>query len=345
MIPLTFTFLTLKWIDEQTKTTSNSTGVYHTLTLGLQAAGILMAIVTSPGIDPRVMNEDAIGASIVLLRHHLTQTVLPAVNDTGHLYLTAVSKHNKKNNKSSNSSSPAPPPSAKKRRRSSSANDHSSGSSSTSANLHLQNGLQHVYRNLIAPTLPWTILLLERMEALVLKNTSTGTSSTSTASASVLDDPQVLGLAAGAWTVLQLDAPHAMEYFCWRTHLPALQGAALVVLTALFQHHTHLRPMLLQDVFPVLLTASSFAPKLSTSSSRRSSGRHSTASTISIRPSSILVPRPLEELTLSLTPSSSNNGTIQVTTALLLSLVQSVVQRPQYQHSSQDPEHQDAQQQ
>jgi cohesin loading factor subunit SCC2 len=58
------------------------------LRLGLEAASILLFIVTSPGVELRVVSEDAIDSSFTLLRHHLSKNVIPALNNSGHLLAT-----------------------------------------------------------------------------------------------------------------------------------------------------------------------------------------------------------------------------------------------------------------
>jgi len=52
------------------------------LALGLEAAGILVRISLTPGIDRRVINEDALEGCISLMRHHLKNHLLPALNQS-----------------------------------------------------------------------------------------------------------------------------------------------------------------------------------------------------------------------------------------------------------------------
>ncbi len=108
------------------------------LTLGLEAASILLFIVNSPGIDRSVINEDAIAACIVLFRHHLSKNVLPALNQVGHLAAT----------------SKTPSTSAKKRRRSSAGD--------------VGRDMKKVYRPMYK-TIGLFVQILERLETLVQK--------------------------------------------------------------------------------------------------------------------------------------------------------------------------------
>ena len=110
----------------------------HSLRLGLEAAAILLFIITSPGIDGRVVNEDAIEASIVLFRHHLAKNILPAMNQTGHITSASIQEVT---------------PSKKRRR------------SSTSGGEAI---LKKVYKQVFS-TVGFTVLVMERLDTLVQK--------------------------------------------------------------------------------------------------------------------------------------------------------------------------------
>ena len=55
------------------------------LSMGLEAAAVLLFIMNSPGVDRTVISEDAIEASVVLFRHHLSKNLLPSLNQVGHI--------------------------------------------------------------------------------------------------------------------------------------------------------------------------------------------------------------------------------------------------------------------
>jgi cohesin loading factor subunit SCC2 len=141
-----------------------------TLKLGLEAAGALLFIITSPGIDQRVVNEDAIEASIVLFRHNIANNILPALNNIGHMIVGATAD-------------PSNPPSAKKRRR----------SSSGSGEAAIIREMKKIYKQILS-TVGLTVVVMERLESLVQKIP--------------LDDQQVLNLSSGALMSLELD-PYA----------------------------------------------------------------------------------------------------------------------------------------
>ncbi len=68
---------------------------------GLEAANILLAIMASPGIDRRAVEDDAIEACVNLIKNHLQKHLMPALSNTGHLgmSLAAASKEEEDNDK------------------------------------------------------------------------------------------------------------------------------------------------------------------------------------------------------------------------------------------------------
>ena len=139
-----------------------------TLRQGLEAASAILFIMTSPGIDGRIISEDAIAASIVLLRHNLSKNILPALNGTGHM--TAAEVKNDSTN---------PPLSAKKRRR-----------SGSNAEPTLSRDMKKVNREVLT-TVGVTVVLMERFETLIQKVQ--------------LDDQHILTLSSGVMICLEMD--------------------------------------------------------------------------------------------------------------------------------------------
>jgi cohesin loading factor subunit SCC2 len=133
----------------------------------LEAAAILLCIVASPGIDRRVVNEDAIAASIVLMKNNLTHNILPAINNTGHIL--ASLKENKQH-------------SSKKRRRSSNGN-----SGTDAATIR---DMRKCYR-IVMPTITGTVLLMERLTLLIQRIP--------------LDDQHLFTCFSGALASMELD--------------------------------------------------------------------------------------------------------------------------------------------
>ena len=75
--------------------------------MGLEAASILLFIMTSPGIDRRVVNEEAIDACNVLFRNHLAKNILPSINNVGHIVNKAAENTPSKKRRRSSTGSEA----------------------------------------------------------------------------------------------------------------------------------------------------------------------------------------------------------------------------------------------
>jgi hypothetical protein len=58
----------------------------------LDASSLILAIASSPGVDLRAVNEDAIGAAIALARKHLVNNLLPSLQQNAHLALLVKGK-------------------------------------------------------------------------------------------------------------------------------------------------------------------------------------------------------------------------------------------------------------
>ena len=127
---------------------------------------------TSPGIDRRVINEDAVAACVVLMKHALSDNIIPAINNTGHI-LAGL-----KDNKNSHMSSPP----TKKRRRSSAAD--------AGVDPAFVAEMRRCY-GLVTPAIAGTVLLMERLSVL-LERVS-------------LDDRHLYTCNAGALKCLELD--------------------------------------------------------------------------------------------------------------------------------------------
>ncbi|KAI2491980.1 HEAT repeat associated with sister chromatid cohesion [Fragilaria crotonensis] len=105
----------LKGASNFQATASVGPGVLRYLILrnGLESANILLAIMSTPDMDRRLVSEDCIESCILLLRYHLTKNVTPMLTNTGHLPMLEHSKHSTSNETTT--------PTPKKRRRSSGA--------------------------------------------------------------------------------------------------------------------------------------------------------------------------------------------------------------------------------
>lgn len=185
------------------------------LRLGLEAATILLFIVTSPGIELRLVSEDAIKASFTLLRNHLSKNIIPALNNTGHL-LALQEAEEKKGVTSAR----------KKRRRSSSE-------ATGGDNALMVRELKKVYKY-IAGTMQLQLDLMERVETAV--------------QTIFMDDQQVLTLTSSAMKALEIEAPQTTQNAANR-----LQHATIGLVTTVFRKFPMHRYSIVEDLIPLML--------------------------------------------------------------------------------------------
>ena len=188
-----------------------------TLSNGLEAARTILYIMTSYGIDRRVVKEDAIVASIVLMRHNIAKNILPAINDCGHI-TTGMSK-------SQLQFSPVP---TKKRRRRSSVGDGSSDSDTTLRDM------KKCYKS-VFKLIGYTVLLMERIDTLIQRTP--------------LDDQHIMTCSAGALVSLELDpSTDAAVQLSHQLHV-----ATISLVTSIFRMYSKLRTLIVEDLFALML--------------------------------------------------------------------------------------------
>lgn len=185
------------------------------LRLGLEAASILLFIVTSPGIELRLVSEDAIKASFTLLRNHLSKNIIPALNNTGHL-LAQQEAEEKKGVTSAR----------KKRRRSSS---EATGGN----NAAMVRELKKLYKY-IGGTVQLQLDLMERVETAV--------------QTIFMDDQQVLTLTSSALKALEIEAAPSTQSAANR-----LQHATIALVTTIFRKFPMHRYSIVEDLIPLML--------------------------------------------------------------------------------------------
>jgi cohesin loading factor subunit SCC2 len=191
------------------------------MNIGLEAAAILLFIMTSPCIDRQVVNEDAIVASMVLMKHSLGKNILPAVNATGHIVAAAATATTAEERLAATPEAPN-----KKRRRS-----RASLSTSEAATMK---DMKKVYISLIMPAIGYTVALMERLEALI--------------ETIPLDENHLMTCSAAAMHALELDPSTA-----YTTKACHLQVAMVNVVTAIFRKYPKVRGMIIEDLFPLML--------------------------------------------------------------------------------------------
>jgi cohesin loading factor subunit SCC2 len=247
---------------------------------------ILLAIMTSPGIDRRVVKEDAIVACFILMRHNLAKNVLPAINNCGHI-LAGMSK-------SQLHASPIP---TKKRRR------RSSVGAGVGSDVATIKDMGKCYKLMIFQTIGNTVLLMERLDALIQKVP--------------LDDQHLMTCSAGALVSLELDP--STDAAVSLTH--QLHIATIGIVTSIFRNYNKLRQMIVEDLFALML--------------KMPSGKKGMR-TYPVQCSSILYPEGAWELSRSLSsgdnssPSSSSSSKIQPISVAIINLVHASVTRPSF---------------
>lgn len=184
--------------------------------MGLEAASILLFIITSPGIDRRVVNEDAIEASIVLFRSNLNKNMLPSINNVGHIIAASTTTASK---------STTSTPSAKRRRRSSAGG----GNDAT-----VVRDMKKIYKYILT-TVGLTVLVMERLDVLVQKVP--------------LDDQQILNMSSGTLLSLELDPTTEATVAAAKQ----LHVASISIATSISRKYSNHRQIMLEDIFPVML--------------------------------------------------------------------------------------------
>jgi len=138
---------------------------------GLEAASILLSIMTAPGVDRRIISEDSIEACIALTRQHLSKNIIPAIGHTGHITAQSDSEPTSKKQKKS------PKKSENKEQR-------------------LMRNLKQVYKHILASS-DLFLRLVERIDGLV--------------QSVPLEDRMILTLATAGLSVFAVEPPSAAQ--------------------------------------------------------------------------------------------------------------------------------------
>ena len=231
-----------------------------------------------------MVSDDAIRGVITLMRLHLSRHLIPALNQSGNFSSEVLKKKD----------SIGSPPASKRRR----VSDVSEG-----AFLHTRDA-KKVYKY-ITSTIGEQLTIMERIEDLLLMLP--------------LDDQQVLMLTSGVLPVFEIDSTissssNAKESFQARQ----LQTTSISVLTAAFRKYPMHRDIVLEDLFPIMLSLPTGKRSLRTFPVRYSSSPSSTLQVMNT------------EIVGSLLSNGMEPHCIQMITALILSLIHSCVLRPSY---------------
>jgi cohesin loading factor subunit SCC2 len=174
---------------------------------------------TSLGIDRRVINEEAMEATITLLRHNMAENIVPALNNSGHIVVSRTQ-----------GGGAGLSASAKTRRQSSVVADGGGGGGEAA----LIKQMKATYPSVLKTVGP-TVLVMERLETLVQRVP--------------LDDQQVFTVSSGAMLSLELE-PTTGDAIKM-TH--NLHVASIGILTSIFRMYNKHRTSLVDDLFPIML--------------------------------------------------------------------------------------------
>jgi len=192
------------------------------LLCGLESANILLAIMASPGIDRRAVEDDTIEACVNLIKNHIQKHVAPALSNTGHLGMRSTNAHVSSNNgEDEGSLSPKA-----KRTKTVSPNRGA-----------VAKGLKAVYTPILS-TVGTFGTILERAEAFITTNE--------------MDDRLLFTLSAAALSSLTIDVSPIV-----RADVGSLasivQVSAMDLIAAIFGRYPRHRSIIVEDLFPLML--------------------------------------------------------------------------------------------
>ena len=205
-------------------------GGYHRLQIllcGLESANILLAIMASPGIDRRAVEDDTIEACVNLIKNHLQKNVTPALSNTGHLGMPSPSTASSSNNNSDSGEDGDDSVSPKRKRAKTVSPNRGTVAKS----------LKAVYTPILS-TIGTFGTILERSEAFI--------------NANEMDDRLLFTLSSAALSSLTIDASTIV-----RADVGSLtsivQVSAMDLIAAIFGRYPRHRSIIIEDLFPLML--------------------------------------------------------------------------------------------
>ena len=196
------------------------------LLCGLEAAGVLLAIMACPGIDRRAVEDDTIEACVNLIKNHIQKHLAPALSNTGHL--DAISSSDARlDDDGSNGDDDGDSLSPKAKRAKTVAPNRGAVAKS----------LKAVY-NPILSTVGSFGTILERAEEFINFNE--------------MDDGLLFTLSAAALSSLTIDAsPIVRADVASLTSI--VQESAMNLIASMFGRYPRHRSIIVEDLFPLML--------------------------------------------------------------------------------------------
>ena len=191
------------------------------LLCGLESANILLAIMASPGIDRRAVEDDAIEACVNLIKNHLQKHLTPALSNTGHLGMPTAKAPDDANDEEDE-------PSLPKAKRAKTVPPNRGA---------LAKSLKAIYTPILS-TVGTFGTILERAEAFIVVNE--------------MDDRLVFTLSAAVLSSLTIDASPLV-----RADVGSLtsivQVSSMDLIAAIFGRYPRHRSIIVEDLFPLML--------------------------------------------------------------------------------------------
>lgn len=200
---------------------------------GLEAANVLLDIMSCPGVDRRAVEDDSVEACVNLVRSHVSRHVIPALSNTGHLGAVATGgggggdANDAVAVADASSSSSATPPRAKKAR---TASPHRGSSVAKSL-------CKLVYAPILS-TVGTFGTTLERAEAYVRANE--------------MDDGLLFALTSAALSSLTIDPSTAVRPDA-ASLASVVQVPSMDLIAAVFGRYPRHRSIIVEDLFPLML--------------------------------------------------------------------------------------------
>jgi cohesin loading factor subunit SCC2 len=223
-----FLFYSFQWFDN--KKSVNGHHKVQTLKHGLQAASIILSIITTSGIDPQLLNEDVISNIINFIHHHFSNHVIPCLSNNGHwtLHSTKYSKQEKKT------------PKKKKTKKLGNSEELQSNSKKTkcktpSKDIQLKQ-YKKIYKYILV-TIGDLSILLEKVQSLI--------------SHIPLEDSNLLAICDAALQSLTLNPSISIPNATTSTNV--LQTGCIGLITMIVKRYPRHRGVIVEDLFPLFL--------------------------------------------------------------------------------------------
>ena len=227
-------------------------GRLQILLCGLEAANILLAIMATPGIDRRVVEDDTLEACVTLIKNHIQKHLIPALSNTGHVGVSMSASND------GTEETEQQTPASKKSR-------------SVSPNRGVvAKSLKAVYSPLLS-TVGQFGTMIERVDAFVASNE--------------MDDSLLFTLSGAALSTLTIDASPLVRADA-ASLASIIQVSSIDLIAAIFRRYPRHRSIIIEDVFPLMLKLPSSKRSLRTFLVKKSAASGTTGDVMKGPPSS-----------------------------------------------------------